>query len=90
MTIPAIWPPVRPRWVPEPEDAASVGLAVPLAVNVVTICDRDDDAITGRATLSQRSSVLEKTQHESVALGEVEEQYMHRDPRLELKPQSSG
>jgi hypothetical protein len=35
----------------------------------------------------QRVEVLEKTQHESVALGELAAQYEHRPDRLLLKPQ---
>lgn len=91
MTIPAICPPVNPRL----EAAAAgvdspVGVVPSLVVRVVTICDKADEAITGSATFSHRSSVSEKTQHESVAFGELDEQYMHKEPRFELKPQSSG
>lgn len=75
ITIPAIWPPVSPRWA---ASAAGVGSLVevlsPLVVSVVTICDKDDDAITGNTTFSHRCSVSEKTQQESVALGELDEQ----------------
>jgi hypothetical protein len=57
---------------------------------VVTIGDNEDDATTGSTTFSHLCSVSEKTQHESVAFGELDEQYMHKDPRFELKPQSLG
>lgn len=73
--MPAIWPPVNPRW-----DAAAVAagslvalLASPV-VKVVTIGVRADDAIIGKATFSHRCSESENTQHESVALGELDEQ----------------
>lgn len=95
-TIPAICPPVNPRLdddaasAPAVGDESLVGLTSPLVVSVVTIGDNDDDAITGNDTSSHRSSVFENTQHESVAFGEVDEQYKHSDPRFELKPQSSG
>ena len=57
---------------------------------MVTIGVNDDDATTGSTTFSHRCSVSEKTQHESVAFGELVEQYMHKDPKFELKPQSLG
>jgi hypothetical protein len=69
---------------------ALVGLLGSPVVKVVTIGDNDDDATTGSTTFSHRCSVSENTQHESVAFGELDEQYMHRDPRFEVKPQSSG
>jgi hypothetical protein len=59
-------------------------------VSVVTICCSADDAITGRDTSEHRVVVFEKTQHESVALGELAEQYEHSDPRFESNPQLSG
>ena len=89
--MPAIWPPVKPRLAAAAVVAGSlVGLLSSLVVKVVTIGDNDDDATTGSTTPSHRCSVSEKTQHESVALGELDEQYMHREPKFELKPQSSG
>lgn len=88
-TIPAIWPPLSPLFVA----AAAVGVLVPDAppvVMVVTIGCNDDDAITGSATSAHLSVVLEKTQHESVALGELAPQYEHSDPRFGPYPHSSG
>jgi len=69
---------------------ALVGVLPSSVVKVVTICVNDDDATTGSATFSHRCSVSENTQHESVEFGELDEQYMHKDPIFELKPQSSG
>jgi hypothetical protein len=69
---------------------ALVGLLASPVVMVVTIGDNDDDATIGSTTFSHRCSVSENTQHESVAFGELDEQYMHNDPRFELKPQSLG
>lgn len=89
-TMPAICPPLRPLFVA----AAAVGVlvpdGVPPIVKVVTIACNDDDAITGSATPAHLSVVFEKTQHESVAFGELAPQYEHSDPRFELYPQSSG
>lgn len=73
--MPAIWPPVKPRWAAAAVVAGSlVGLLASPVVKVVTIGFNDDDATTGSATFSHRCSVSEKTQHESVALGELDEQ----------------
>jgi hypothetical protein len=69
---------------------APVGLLASPVVKVVTIGVNDDDATTGNTTFSHRCSVSENTQHESVELGELDEQYMHKDPKFEVKPQSSG
>jgi hypothetical protein len=91
ITMPAICPPVRPRCATAAADVGSLVALLPSpVVRVVTICDNDDDAITGSATFSHRCSVSENTQHESVEFGELDEQYEHRDPRFELNPQSSG
>lgn len=49
-----------------------------------------DVATMGKTTPSQRVSVSEKTQHESVAFGELTAQYEHNPPRLDEKPQLSG
>jgi hypothetical protein len=77
ITMPAIWPPVRPRCAAAAAGVDSlddVEVLSPLVVSVVTICVRDDDAITGNTTFSHRCSVSENTQQESVALGEFDEQ----------------
>jgi len=75
ITMPAIWPPVSPRCASAAEGVGSpVEVLSSLVVSVVTICDRDDEAITGKTTSSHRCSVSENTQHESVALGELDEQ----------------
>lgn len=50
----------------------------------------DADAITGSVTPLQRVVVSEKTQQESVAFGELAEQYEQRPARFVVKPQSSG
>lgn len=44
----------------------------------------------GSLTSLHRVVVLENTQQESVAFGELAPQYEQRAPRFELKPQSSG
>jgi hypothetical protein len=75
ITMPAICPPVSPRCAAAAEGVGSpVGVISPLVVSVVTISDKDDDAITGNTTFSHRCSVSENTQQESVALGEFDEQ----------------
>jgi hypothetical protein len=80
ITMPAIWPPVSPRCaaaaagVDSLDDVDDIEVLSPLVVSVVTICVRDDDAITGSTTFSHRCSVSENTQQESVALGEFDEQ----------------
>jgi hypothetical protein len=66
--------------------------AVSLIVEVIVIVtgSSDEEATIGKVTSVQRFVVLEKTQHESVAFGELAAQYPHSPPRFEEKPQSSG
>ena len=75
--MPAICPPVSPRVVAA---AAAAVVAAPLLVAdalddavrvLVTIGCNAEDAITGKTTPVHRVVVFEKTQHESVALGEL-------------------
>lgn len=90
-TIPAIWPPLRPGRAAEVD-----GLAGDDAPGAAVICDvivigcRADEATIGRLTFLQIDVAFEKTQHESVALGELAAQYPHRPPVLPVKPQLSG
>ncbi|KAK4940126.1 hypothetical protein LTR66_014942 [Elasticomyces elasticus] len=98
--MPAICPPVRPGLVilfappAAPVEAAPVAVAVvdlvAEEVELVNSGARLEVAATGRTTLLQRVSVLEKTQHESVEFGELAAQYEHRPLRLLEKPQSFG
>jgi hypothetical protein len=84
MTIPAMAPPLRPLLLPaDAAPAPAVAAPVAVVVKVVMGC-REAEATTGRTTPSQRLVVLEKTQQESVALGELAAQYEHSEPRLVL------
>lgn len=72
--MPAIWPPVSPRWLviaatPPVLDGVDVALIVIIAV-MVTGCN-EVDAMTGSDTSVHRAVVFEKTQQESVAFGEL-------------------
>lgn len=88
-TIPAIWPPLKPLLLP-PEECPAPVVGLPVADAVMVTGCKDADAIIGSVTPSHRVVVLEKTQHESVAFGELAEQYEHRPERLSVKPQLSG
>lgn len=86
-TIPAMAPPDRPPFFPATGTALDVELdpgVVPF-VNMLPI-----GVVIGNLTPVHRVSVLEYRQHESVALGEVAEQYEQRLGRLPAKPQLSG
>ena len=64
---------MSPLWWPLP--APEVLVATTPGVKVTVTGAREADAITGSWTPSHRSVVFEKTQHESVAFGELAEQY---------------
>ena len=71
MTIPAICPPVRPflrLLLAEAVEVAEAEEVDEVEVNKGCI---DDVATMGSTTPSQRDVVFEKTQHESVELGEL-------------------
>ena len=74
-TIPAICPPVRPRRVLVPAATMPVlngeDVPVPVGVAVIVTGCSDEDATIGRLTPTHRVVVFEKTQQESVALGEL-------------------
>jgi len=93
-TIPAIWPPVNPRRVAATDALLWEGVVVPLMVEVpVTVIVTGwsaEDAMMGSTTSLHREVVFEKTQQESVAFGELAEQYPHRPLRFVEKPQSTG
>lgn len=57
---------------------------------VIVIGFSDDEAMIGRATFWHREVVSEKTQQESVLLGELAAQYEHSEPMLLVYPQLSG
>ena len=88
-TIPAIWPPVSPRF-EAPAAAAPVAVLVGVDVTVIDMGRKDAEAMTGSTTSLQRSSVSENTQHESVLFGELEAQNEQRLPKLSAYPQSLG
>lgn len=73
-TIPAIWPPDKPgTWpalVVAPDEVELDGVAEEVLVLVKSGCS-DEVAVIARTTPEHRISVLEKTQHESVAFGEL-------------------
>ena len=80
-TIPAICPPLRPC---ELFDEFGVALGVPEGKS------GGIDVVIGSSTLEQRCSESENRQQESVALGELAAQYVHRPPKLFENPQLSG
>lgn len=91
--MPAICPPVRPLLdplaaPPAPAPAVDVPDAVPVIVIVIGL--RAEVATIGSATLLQREVVFEKTQHESVLLGELDEQSPHKPPKFDPNPQLLG
>lgn len=88
-TIPAIAPPespvVRPLLVvAAPDEADPVDEEVELEVAVIEEKGGSEDvAAMGNTTPEQMPVVFEKTQQESVAFGELAEQYEQRPLRLE-------
>jgi hypothetical protein len=80
-TMPAIAPPLRP---PASCAAEELELAVDDGVSAPI------ELVIGRSTLSQRVSVPDEIQHESVEFGELREQYEHKLGRLSAKPQLLG
>lgn len=83
-TIPAMAPPLRPPALCAA--AADEELELPVDDGV----SAPIELVTGRSTLSQRVSVPEEIQHESVEFGELCEQYEHKLGRLSAKPQLFG
>lgn len=89
-TMPAIWPPDRPLISLTPgsapfKDDDDVGV-VELVVEEKSGCT---EVKVGRRTLAHREPELDVTQHESVALTELELQYVHMPLRFDWKPQST-
>lgn len=81
ITMPAIWPPLSPRWLADAdvdEDAA-----VPDGEDVVDVVKRGCiDVNDGRVTPLQRVVTSDVTQHESVELIVLALQYAHNPSRL--------
>lgn len=69
ITIPAIWPPVKPRFV-VPAAAAPVAVLVGTPLDVELGKRGAIDEVVGRRTLVHLCSTPELAQQESVALGE--------------------
>lgn len=72
--MPAICPPLSPSLLLPLDAPLVVAPGVAVAETVSVTGASDSAAITGSWTPSHRSSVLEKTQQESVELGELAEQ----------------
>lgn len=89
-TMPAISPPVRPRLRLVVAAVLEVAEEEGEEVEEVNNGSIVDVATTGSTTPSHLVSVSEKTQHESVELGELAAQYEHRLPKLDEYPQLSG
>ena len=75
-TIPAIEPPESPADVP-------IGAAEAVLEEVLEGNSGAIDVVVGRCTSAHRDSTPALTQHESVALGELEPQYEHSPWRLD-------
>lgn len=87
MTIPATIPPDSPR-VFELGAAADVLLAEGEVLDVAEGNSGGMENILGRVTPLHLLVTFDVTQHESVALGELDAQYLHKPGRFEAKPHS--
>lgn len=87
MTIPAIAPPDSPR-VRELGAAPDVLLAEGEVLDVAEGNSGGMENIWGRVTPLHLLVTFDVTQHESVAFGELDAQYLHKPGRLEAKPHS--
>lgn len=88
--MPATWPPVRPLLRLDAAVGLIVDEEVGEGVDDVNNGCMLDVAITGSTTPLHLVSVSEKTQQESVELGELAAQYEHKLPVLDMKPQLLG
>ena len=87
MTIPAIAPPDSPR-VCELDAAVDVLLAEGEVLDVAEGNSGGIENIWGRVTPLHLLVTFDVTQHESVAFGELDAQYLHKPGRFEAKPHS--
>ena len=87
--MPAIAPPERPD--PPPLEPPAAAVLDEGGREVTVLVKRGGmEVVLGRCTFEQRDSACEFTQQESVALGELAAQKVHKPPRFDEKPQLSG